>query len=149
MNDTIDKFEEVRLVYHNKTKAEDRLKISCAEHASKVFMQNWDMDQIELIEECKAMFLDRSLRLMSIATISKGGFSETVVDLRLVFAMALKRRANSFILAHNHPSGSLAPSRADIELTRQFKKAGEILRIPLEDHLIITKEGHYSIMADL
>jgi len=141
--------EEVKLVYRNKTKANDRPRIITPETAYKAFMQCWDMDQIELIEECKTMFLDRGMRLMSIASISKGGFSETVVDLRLVFALALKRRANSIILAHNHPSGTLMPSQADINLTKQFTQAGLIMRIPLEDHLIITPESYTSILSTM
>jgi len=139
--------EEVKLTYKNKLRAHERPKISCPEDAYKVFLESWDHDQIELLEECKAMFLDRQLRLMSIASISKGGLSGTVVDLRLVFAMALKRRANSLILAHNHPSGNLKPSQADIDLTRQFQKAGEILQLPVEDHLIVTTEGYTSILS--
>ncbi|MEQ8470021.1 MAG: JAB domain-containing protein [Marinoscillum sp.] len=141
--------EEVKLTYKNKIRAKDRPKITCAKDAYDLFIKSWDDTQIELVEEAKAMFLDRQLRLMSISSISKGGFSETVVDLRLVFAIALKRRASGIIIAHNHPSGSLRPSRADIALTNQFQKAGEILRIPLEDHLIITKEAYHSIMSEL
>ncbi|MDW3210292.1 MAG: JAB domain-containing protein [Reichenbachiella sp.] len=141
--------EEVKLTYRNKLKAHERPKITCAKDAYEIFLESWDQDQIELIEECKAMFLDRQLRLMSIASISKGGLSETTVDLRLVFAIALKRRANSFILAHNHPSGNLKPSKADIHLTEQFYKAGKLLRIDLEDHLIVTNDGFYSILSEL
>lgn len=139
------KIEEVKLTYRNKVKACDRPKISCAEDAYNVFLQSWDQGQIELIEECKAMFLDTQLGVMSIGSISKGGMNATIVDLKLVFAMALKRRANSFILAHNHPSGNLTPSTADINLTTRFRKAGQILSITLDDHLIITKDGFSSI----
>ena len=141
--------EEVRLTYRNKQKAADRPRISCADDAYKVFLRNWDMDQIELLEESKVMFLDRQLRVMSLASVSKGGLAGTVVDLRIVFAMALKRRAHSLILAHNHPSGSLKPSRADIELTRQFYQAGKLLQIELEDHLIITNESYSSVMSEI
>ena len=140
--------EEVKLTYKNKSKACDRPKITCAEDAYRIFLSVWDEDQIELLEESKALFLDKKLGLMSVASISKGGFSETTIDLRLIFAIALKRRASSFILAHNHPSGILTPSRPDIQLTRQFQAAGKIMRIPLEDHLIITKDSFYSIVSE-
>lgn len=143
------KIEEVKLTYKNKVKASDRPRIACAKDAYKVFLKSWDKEQIELLEECKAMFLDRRLRVMSIASISKGGMSGTVVDLRLVFAMALKRRADSLVLAHNHPSGSLRPSQADIGLTKQFYEAGRILQIELKDHLIVTNDGFYSIVGDI
>jgi DNA repair protein RadC len=139
------KIEEVKLTYKNRVKACDRPKITCAKDAYNIFMENWDHGQLELLEECKAMFLDTQLRVMSIGFISSGGMNATIVDLRLVFAMALKRRANSFILAHNHPSGNLNPSTADIQLTRRFREAGKILQIEVDDHLVITKNGFSSI----
>ncbi|WP_421896347.1 JAB domain-containing protein [Marinoscillum sp.] len=142
------KIEEVKLTYRNKLKAHERPKVSCADDAYKIFLKHWDQDQLALLEECKAMFLDRQLRVMSLASISKGGFSGTIVDLRIVFAIALKRRANSFILAHNHPSGSLRASQADIMLTEQFQTAGKLMNIPMDDHLIITNEGFSSILHD-
>lgn len=103
------------------------------------------MSQINLVEECKALFLDRGNRLMSIADISKGGMSEAIIDPRIVFTIALKRRSHNIILAHNHPSGNLRPSKSDIELTKRFNMAGDMLRIQLLDHLIITDEGYYSL----
>lgn len=65
----------------------------------------------------------------------------------MIFTLALKAAACNLILAHNHPSGNLKPSRADIELTRKIKEGGRLLEITLLDHLIVSKEGYYS-MAD-
>ena len=142
------KIEEVKLTYRNKRKADERPKITCAEDAYRAFHQGWDHDQIELIEEFKAMYLDRQLRVMSIASISKGGFTETSVDLRVIFAIGLKRRADRIILGHNHPSGNLRPSNADIHLTEQFVKAGKLMRLEVVDHLIITNDGFSSVVND-
>lgn len=139
------KFEEVRLVYKNRTKAEDRPKITSADKAFEILRSSWDEDQISLVEEAKVMFLDNQLRLMSISTISKGGMTGTVIDPRIVFAMALKRRSSSLILAHNHPSGNLRPSQADISLTKKFSEAGKLLDITISDHIIITDEDYYSM----
>jgi len=141
--------EEVKLTYKNKISAKHRHKITSSKDAYEILLKTWDQDQIELLEECKALFLDRQLRVMSIASISKGGFSGTVVDLRIVFAIALKRRADSLILAHNHPSGNLRPSDADIRLTRSFQDAGNIMGILLQDHLVVTKEAFTSIVSEL
>lgn len=138
-------FEEVRLVYRNKTRANDRPKIDCAESAYKILKAHWGDDQISLVEEAKVMFLDNQLRLMSISTVSKGGMSGTIIDPRIVFAIALKRRSSAIILSHNHPSGNLKPSQADISLTRKFHEAGRLLEITLADHLIISEEGYYSM----
>ena len=148
MIDLISQFEEVRLVYRNKTRAHDRPKVNCASKAFDIFHQIWDKDQIGLVEECKLLLLDRQLRLMSLANISYGGMTEAIIDPRMVFAIALKRRAHNIILAHNHPTGSLQPSEADKALTRRITFLGEMMRIQLGDHLIVTREGYRSIVSD-
>ena len=79
--------------------------------------------------------------------ISKGGMTGTVVDVRVVFQVALKSCATSIILGHNHPSGNLDPSDADKKITRQLKEAGALLEIPVIDHLILTEADFFS-MAD-
>lgn len=140
------KFEEVHLVYRNKTKAKDRPSAKSPIEAHEILRESWDMSQIEMLEESKILLLDNKLRLMSIALISKGGFSETIVDPRLVFSIALKRRASGIILAHNHPSGDAEPSASDIALTKKFVKAGKLLDIKVNDHLIITKDDYCSMI---
>lgn len=141
-------FEEVQLVYRNKTKASERPSIKSPHDAYTILHQSWNKEEINLFEESKILLLDNQLRVMSIASISKGGLSGTIVDPKIVFSIALKRRANRIILAHNHPSGSLKPSKADIKLTKEFIKAGDILQIPLEDHLILTEDNYCSLVAD-
>jgi DNA repair protein RadC len=79
--------------------------------------------------------------------LSKGGMTGAVVDVRVIFQVALKACATSLILAHNHPSGNLDSSDADLKITRQIKEAGLILDIPLLDHLIMTTDSYLS-MAD-
>lgn len=143
--DVSNQFEEVSLVYRNKTRAIDRPKIESAECAYRILKSTWDQDQISLVEEAKVMFLDNQLRLMSISTVSKGGMSGTVIDPRIVFATALKRRSSTIILSHNHPSGNLKPSHADLSLTKKFYDAGKLLEITVADHLIISSEGYCSL----
>ena len=142
-------FEEVKLIYRNKTPADQRPEIQNAQSAYDILMQEWDRDQISLIEEFKTLLLDRRNRLMSIAPVSKGGMHGTVVDPKIAFMIALKRRASGMILVHNHPSGNLKPSQADITLTKRFVEAGNFLEIPVLDHLIITEDGFSSIIQDL
>ncbi len=138
---------EIKLVYKSKTKAKERPQITSSRDAYWTLESNWS-DQIGLLEEFNVLLLDRSNRAMAICPISKGGVSGTVVDLKIVFAAALKGRASSIILAHNHPSGNLKPSQADIELTRKFRKASEILDISVLDHLILSPDGDYYSFAD-
>ena len=140
------KFEEVQLVYKNKTKAADRLKVNSPEKAYAVLSSIWDKGLIGLVEEAKLLLLDNQLRLMSTANLSFGGMTSAIVDPRMVFSLALKRRSHKIILAHNHPSGTLSPSRADIGLTKNIAMIGGALNIQLEDHLIITDEGYRSII---
>ena len=90
------------------------------------------------------MLLNRANRVLGIIEISTGGISGTVADPKLVFTAALKSAASSIVLAHNHPSGNLSPSQADINLTRKLKSAGESLDIAVVDHIILTSESYFS-----
>lgn len=76
--------------------------------------------------------------------VSSAGVAGTVADPKVIFAAALKASASSIILAHNHPSGQLKPSSADIALTNKIKRGGEFLDIQVLDHLILSSEGYYS-----
>ena len=76
--------------------------------------------------------------------MSIGGTAGTVVDIKLVFKAAIENKASAFIAYHNHPSGSLTPSDADISLTEKLRQSGKVLEIPLLDHLIISEKGYYS-----
>ena len=98
-------------------------------------------------EEFWIVFLNNSNKVLSKSQLSKGGITGTLVDVRLVFKMALEMGAVSIILSHNHPSGTLQPSEADKQITRKLKLAGESLDIKILDHLIVT-ETHYYSFAD-
>src|SRR3990170_6054261 len=95
-------------------------------------------DLLELQEEFKIMLLNRYNKVIGIFTVSSGGIAGTVADPKLIFGCALKAAASGIILAHNHPSGNLTASQADIDLTRKFKEAGKLLDIQVLDHIIIT-----------
>jgi DNA repair protein RadC len=75
---------EVRLVYRTKGKASDRLQVKCSKDAFDIFMESWDLDSIEHIEEFTLMLLTRSNKILGIASISKGGISGTVTDVRII-----------------------------------------------------------------
>lgn len=139
---------EVKMVYYNKIKAADRPRVKSSFDAYEILVSNWDEGTIDLFEEFYILLLDRSARVMGRYLVSQGGVAGTVVDAKLVFAAALKARASSIILAHNHPSGNLRPSHADISLTEKLKKAGELLDIFVLDHLVITSGNGYYSFAD-
>ncbi len=95
-------------------------------------------------EEFWILYLNNSNKIIKSAQLSKGGITGTVVDVRLTFKEALQLGAVGIILAHNHPSGTLKPSQADIQLTKKLKTAGESLDIKVLDHLIITEKAYFS-----
>ncbi|UPF25608.1 DNA repair protein RadC, partial [Flavobacterium psychrophilum] len=90
-------------------------------------------------EEFWVLFLNNANKVIYKSQISKGGITGTVVDVRVVFKMALEQNATSIILTHNHPSGKLEASDADKNITKQLKLAGQQLSIPILDHIIITE----------
>lgn len=95
-------------------------------------------------EEFWILKLNRANRITGRERVSAGGMSGTVVDSKMVFRAALEGRTASLILCHNHPSGNLKPSQADIDLTKKLTKAGLTLDMPVLDHLIIAETGYYS-----
>ena len=95
-------------------------------------------------EEFWLLILNRANLVIKKEMISRGGVSGTVVDTKIIFKAAIENYASSIIISHNHPSGNLKPSEADIRITKTIKEAGKIMEIPLLDHLIITEEGFYS-----
>jgi DNA repair protein RadC len=95
-------------------------------------------------EEFWVLMLNRSNSLIKKEFVSRGGVAGTVVDPKIVFKTALDTLASSIVLCHNHPSGNLKPSEADIKLTKKLKDAGTLLEIPVLDHIIITDTGYYS-----
>ncbi len=95
-------------------------------------------------EEFWILYLNNSNKIIKSVQLSKGGITGTVVDVRLAFKEALQLGAVGIILAHNHPSGTLKPSQADIQLTKKLKTAGESLDIKVLDHLIITEKAYFS-----
>ncbi|WBL44231.1 JAB domain-containing protein [Algoriphagus halophytocola] len=142
----IDLFElaEIKLSYSANVKNSLRPKVSSSRQVYEVFAQAWDQDRIEFVEDFKVMLLSRAKRVLGIVNISSGGTAGTVVDVKLVYAAAIKANSNLVILALCHPSGNLLPSEQDKRLTQRIKNAGEILDIPVLDHLIMTAEGYYS-----
>lgn len=95
-------------------------------------------------EQFWVLMLNNSNKVIYKLPLSKGGITATMVDTRLVFKSALAQGATALILAHNHPSGALKPSQADINLTNKIKRAGELLDIKVLDHLIVTEKTYFS-----
>lgn len=90
------------------------------------------------------LFLNRANKINHFKIISEGGITGTVADPRIILRKALEEDAVNIVLCHNHPSGSLRPSRADEELTQKIKEAARFFDISVLDHIIVSEDGYYS-----
>lgn len=139
---------EIELSYRHKTKPSLMPKIDSPKSAYDIFLQTWCKNKMEFVEQMKVVLLNRNCKALGILELSTGGTTSTICDIKLLFAAALKANADSFILAHNHPSGNLHPSEADKKLTALVAEAGKIMQIKLADHLIVTSEGFFSFKEE-
>ena len=137
---------EIDIVYKRKVtcKVSERPTVTSSYDTYRLCLHYWNEDKIELLEEFKVLFLNRANKVMQLFPVSQGGLTGTVADPRLILAAAVKLASCSMILVHNHPSGSLKPSRQDEELTQKIKCAAAYFDIKVLDHLIITPDGYYS-----
>ena len=96
------------------------------------------------VEEFWALLLNQHYRLIKAVCISRGGITETAVDIRLIMKQCVTNNATILAVCHNHPSGNIRPSMQDDGLTKQIKKACDLLRVHFTDHVIITDGSYYS-----
>ncbi len=93
------------------------------------------------------MYLNRANRVLNWKEISRGGAAGTVVDLKHIFVVGIRLNASSIVLCHNHPSGNMKPSEADVKITRKIVESGKMLDMIILDHIILGGESdvtHYS-----
>jgi DNA repair protein RadC len=102
----------------------------------------------KLHEVFAAAYLNRANHINHYEIISEGGITGTVADPRIILKKALEHNAVNIVLCHNHPSGSLKPSRADEALTQKIKQAAAFLDIGVLDHIIVTEDGYFSFADD-
>ena len=96
------------------------------------------------VEEFWALYLNQNYRLIKKVRIARGGISETIVDIRIIIREAVLCNATIMAVCHNHPSGSLTPSRSDNDLNRGIQRACELMHIRFMDHVIVTDGQYYS-----
>jgi DNA repair protein RadC len=124
-----------------------KAKIGNSNDAADIFRQVWDKDSLDIYESVIIIFLNRHNNTIGWYKASQGGLSGTIIDNRLILVTALNCLASGIIICHNHPSGNLQPSEADIKVTQKLKDATSLLDIRLLDHIILTEESYLS-MAD-
>lgn len=135
------KINEVEIVY--KRKNSSKPKFNGSKQACNILRPFYD-GSLDHRESFKILLCDRNNRMLGVHHVSEGGLSGTVVDLKIIGQSMLLSNCSSIILCHNHPSGNLNPSKADIKVTEKIKNLCEILDIRLLDHIIITSESYFS-----
>lgn len=134
--------EEVRVDDHGTVRMEPVV-ITGSDAAYQVLIPFFEPHMC-VYEAVRIILMDHHSQARGVLTIAQGGISSTVADHRLVFAAALKTLSTSMIIAHNHPSGSMKPSDADIEWTKRAVQIGKLHDITIRDHLILGAAGYYS-----
>ncbi|WP_316799713.1 JAB domain-containing protein [Pedobacter frigidisoli] len=142
------KVSEIEISYRPAFRLSEKPKITSSNAAYGILDQSWDHNKMELLEEFKVILLNRQNRVLGILHVAQGGFSEVMVDPKVVFSAALKACASGIILAHNHPGSELRPSEADVYLTRKMVDGGKLLGIGIFDHIIISAYGYYSFLDE-
>ena len=146
-NETTHAVGEVKLTYTRREEICDT-KVRTSADINEVFQHFADKDTIEFDETAAVISLDAAQRVTSYYVVSIGGQVKAQVDIRKVMCFALLTNAKAIALCHNHPSGSLIPSKQDDELTNAVRRASVTLDISLLDHVIITKNSGYYSYAD-
>lgn len=134
---------EVEIIY-NSPRFEEPIQVKTSLDGYNLLMQSFDKRKIDFKEMFYVVLLNNANYCLGYSHISTGSTSGTVVNIKEIFQLAIKTNASAIILAHNHPSGSLKPSEADLRLTRKIKDGCELLDMKLLDHLIITSLSYYS-----
>jgi len=143
-----DKVNEIKVSYCERLGVIDSKPLTDSGQVAQLLYQNWDKDTIGLQETFKVLLLNNANKVKGTYQASTGGLTGTLVDIRLLFAVALKTVSANLILAHNHPSGNQKPSSADEKLTKKIQRAAELFDIKVLDHLIILPNGKYFSFAD-
>ncbi|SDL64842.1 JAB domain-containing protein [Chryseobacterium taihuense] len=146
MNNTISEVSEIQVSY--KPNKNIHLKITTSFDAVQIIRKFWNEETIEMQEEVKVILLNNSNCVLGIYNLSKGGITSSLVDIRLVLSVALKCLAPGIILVHNHPSGNLKPSSADLNIVKKLNESCKLMDIALVDSIIITKENYMSFADD-
>ena len=110
------------------------------------YARNFYSDDLTIYESVFLILLNQQNMTIGYAKISQGGVCSTVVDRKIIFKYCIESLASSFILIHNHPSGNIKPSEADIKLTALIKEGAKLIDCKFLDHIILTKDNYFSFV---
>jgi hypothetical protein len=132
---------EIKLEFH---RSNTFGKVTTSQETASLLRSLFSDRTIEMQEQAIVLYLNRAMEVIGFYHHTTGGTSGTIMDVKLILATALKSLSSTIIIAHNHPSGQLKPSGADIQITKKIKEAASLMDIILADHVIITNDGYYS-----
>lgn len=137
---------ELRLSYHknDKLSLSDFSSVNNSRKMETAFRAVWNSNEIDIRESFYAIYFNSKLDVVGYHKIADGGLDMVVVDIRLLMSCALLANSTRFAVAHNHPSGHLVPSAADMQLTKKIAAASKVLDIQILDHIILSHVGYYS-----
>jgi len=138
------KIPEIKIHYERKASQPFLGKINASSDAYDLLKSLYPQGELEIQEQFIILLLNRANKVLGYYRASKGGITSTVVDVRLILAVAIKTGATGLILSHNHPSGNTAPSQDDKNITSKIKTGAMYHDISLLDHIIVTRESYYS-----
>ena len=135
------KINEVEIVYKRKNFSKPKFQNS--NQVYKILYPFFE-SVIDHHESFKILLCDNNNRILGVHHVSEGGLTGTVVDIRIIAQSIILSNAKSVVIAHNHPSGKLEPSSADIKITNKIKDMCQLIEVNLLDHIILTSDSYYS-----
>lgn len=135
---------KIAVSWDKKLPNSDLIQIKSSADAANAFRTIFNKDTFHWQEESMILCLNHANKVTGYFKISSGGMTSTIIDVRMVFTVALKALATSIIIAHNHPTGTLKASDADKNITQKLVRGGEVLDIKILDHIILTDESYLS-----
>jgi len=136
----------VTVSYSHKVKPSLLPQVKHSREIFEILLDIWEnhISGLDYHESFVVIFMNRANKVIGWELLSTGGTAGVVADPKMIFQAALLVNAASIAVSHNHPSGALKPSDADIKLTKKIVEVGNVLEMPVLDHIIMTSEGYYS-----
>ena len=144
MNEDKVKVPELELTYRNDRNHAFPKSIKSSKEVAGLMRLLYEQGEIELHEVMLVLYFNQANEPIGYYRHSIGGITSTVVDVRLILGVALKSLSTGLVLVHNHPSGKTTPSKSDQIITKALQKAAKLFEVAVLDHVIITKDDHYS-----
>lgn len=135
---------EIEISYRYSRPINTYPKVTEPEQMYAVLDSIWNMESISHREEIVVVFLNKACRVLGYHRLGVGGIDSVIGDPKIIFQVALKANSSAIIIAHNHPSGDLTPSKSDYTLAKRLREIGEILGIEILDNIIMTQESFRS-----